>query len=66
MDERRERIADAAEAWARALQRHEDARCAFLSKAVPRMDDAAALRRAAEASEYARAELLRACGKVGA
>ena len=66
MNEQRERIADAAEAWARAVQNHEDARCVFLSRDVPRMDEAAALRRAAVASEYARRSLLQACGKVGA
>ena len=66
MDERRERIADAAEAWARAVQNHEDAYHSFLRKPNPQLDDFGRCGRTWSALEYARQNLLQACGKVGA
>ena len=72
MTEQREQIADAAIAWARAVQRYEDAYAAYLSVPLTWEDES---RRAGAADEtfrrrqdeeYARQNLLQACGKVGA
>jgi hypothetical protein len=63
MTEQRERIADAAEAWARAAQNYEDA--ANRNSRHPD-EDFANMMNAARRLEYARQNLLQACGKVGA
>ena len=66
MTEQRERIADAAEAWARAVQNYEDAdRQVFWAtdETPEKMDN---IKRTKEEMEYARQNLLQACGKVGA
>ena len=65
MNEQRERIADAAIAWAAALQRHEDARHRVLAKTDATMDDRVERTRTRKLLAYATDELLRACGKVG-
>jgi len=64
MTEQRERIADAAEAWARAVQRYEDADRYVCGQ--PTRQDRTRLERLSADVDYARANLLQACGKVGA
>ena len=66
MDEQRERIADAAIAWARAVQDHEDAYRAYLAKKKPSHEDLLRSGKTWNDMEYARQNLLQACGKVGA
>ena len=64
MTEQRERIADAAEAWARAVQRHEDADRYVCG--CPTQQDRKRLERLSADVDFARQNLLQACGKVQA
>lgn len=66
MTEQRERIADAAIAWARAVQRYEDARQEVNLSPRPTQEQRDRKQAARASLGNAYRELLQACGKAGA